>query len=335
MTKPSASLDESLFDRLVQSRIRDLGALARRLLDLPASDPDAYDAGRLKDVDVPRLHAIAAAVRGQTYRPAIFVHGVMPRSGTNYIADLIQLHGSIAPYPHRLWEFPLLYNVEAISAVETDFLRTYKPNAEVVAPLELLACLASGFLCYLQHLAGPKKTILLKVPHAEYLYLFHAVFPRDHCILVMRDGRDAVASHLNTFGPWPLKPGISELAAKWARSVRAVMAYSDCRADAPGNALVIRYEDANSDPERAVREMLRVADLSEDQYDFQRIGDLPVRGSSTMPNPDGVSWDPKKKPKDFQPLGRWRNWSPGKKRRFKRVAGKALVAAGYATDDSW
>ena len=39
---------------------------------------------------------------------------------------------------------------------------------------------------------------------------------------------------------------------------------------------------------------------------------------------------------DFQPVGRWRKaWSSHKKRRFKAIAGRTLIQAGYAKDDHW
>jgi protein-tyrosine sulfotransferase len=335
MTKPPRFFHERPLERILQSRVRDFGALVRRLFDLPASDSVAYDATRLADVDVARLQAIASAVRGEHYNPAIFVHGVMPRSGTNFIADLLQLHASISAYPHRLWEFPLLHNIGGISAAQTDFLSTYKRNAEVVEDFEFAAYLASGLLGYLQHLAGPGKSVLLKVPHAEYIYLFHALFPRDHCILVLRDGRDAIASHLKTFGTGPLKSGVSELADKWARSVHAALDYPTHRAHSTGQALIVRYENANNDPVATVREILRTCDLEEHAYDFRQIPALPVRGSSAIGDDDAVDWDPKEKPKDFQPVGRWHGWSRSRKRRFKRIAGAALVDAGYAADQKW
>ena len=38
----------------------------------------------------------------------------------------------------------------------------------------------------------------------------------------------------------------------------------------------------------------------------------------------------------LQPVGRWRKaWSSHKKRRFKAIAGRTLIQAGYAKDDHW
>jgi protein-tyrosine sulfotransferase len=317
-------------------RVYDVIALTRRLLDLPSPvDNAAYDTRLASMAPVKDLQSIALAVRGEKYPPAVFVHGVMPRSGTNYVADLLKLHPRIAAYPHRLWELPLLYNTEAISQAQWEFLRTYKGNAGAVAPFEFLAYLASGLLRYLQHLAGEQRTVLLKVPHAEYLALFHAIFPRDHCVLVLRDGRDAVASHLESFGSGPLKPRISQLSNKWARAAELMLSYGKIRPQTSGQSILIRYEDANRHPTDTLRALLQSLALPETAVDFTRVATLPVRGSSALKGPNGVNWDPQVKPHDFQPVGRWHAWNDSLSRRFKRQAAETLINAGYAKDEHW
>ena len=332
MLRPNAAAAVPLMMRLRQMRAHDLAVLARRALDMPTNDSAAYDAALLASVPVAHLQTIATSIRGDNYRPAVIVHvhGAMPRSGTNYVADLLQLHQDIAAYPHRLWELPLLHCAGAISSAQAELVRTYKRNAEVVAPYEFLTYLASGLLSYLQRLAGDSRTVLLKVPHADYLYLFHAIFPRDHCVLVLRDGRDAVASHIDTFGSNPLKPGITELSSKLARAAHLMLDYARLRATSPGQHALIRYEDANHNPVDTLRGLLATLALPEARIDFANVGTLPVRGSSALQGKTGVNWDPQAKPKDFQPVGRWHAWKQSQRRRFKRHAATTLIAAGYA-----
>jgi protein-tyrosine sulfotransferase len=330
-----SQFQESFGSRLANTRIGDLLPFFKRLCGGSALDPAAYDCEILSSLDSTLLHDIAYRVRGENYRPAIFVHGVMPRSGTNYVADLLKLHTDTAHYPHRIWEFPLLHSAQSVNAVQQDFLRTYKRNAEVIQPFEFLALLASGFLRYLQELAPAENTVVLKVPHAEYLYLFHALFPRDHLILVMRDGRDAIASHQGTFSSGLFKPGFAELCQKWAHSTSLALDYEKYRVSSSGNMLAIPYEKVNQNPQAAMREIIETAGLLHEHYDFNNVEALPVRGSSAMGGSSGVDWEPKAKPSDFKPVGRWHGWGNSQKRRFKRIAGKTLIAAGYAADNSW
>jgi hypothetical protein len=76
----------------------------------------------------------------------------------------------------------------------------------------------------------------------------------------------------------------------------------------------------------------------------RRAGGLPaarksafmVRGSSSLASRGDQRWARHDKPKDFQPVGRWRKaWSSRAQRRFKAVAGTTLIRAGDAKDHRW
>ena len=326
---------ERLGDRLRETRPSELWRLAKRAFGLSALDPSAYDPAILDGVDIQRMHDIAYSIRGENYRPAIIVHGVMPRSGTNFVSDLFKLHDDVSHHPHRLWEFPLLHTAKSIDIAQRDFLRTYKRNSEVLTRHEFMSVLVSGYMRYLQSLAGEHKTILLKVPHAEYLYLFHALLPRDHLIVVLRDGRDCIASYESTFGHGLLKPGFSELCKKWSYSTMSALAYESHRASSPGQVVLVRYEEANADPVATMHDVIDRLELNADNYAFSEAETIPVRGSSAIRASGGVDWKPREKPADFQPKGRWHGWSDAKKKRFKRDAGSALIEAKFAADLSW
>lgn len=55
-------------------------------------------------------HALqtARSNRGSDRESAIIIHGVMPRSGTNYIAALLRLHPDLYAFPNDIYEIPLL-----------------------------------------------------------------------------------------------------------------------------------------------------------------------------------------------------------------------------------
>ncbi|HXV96942.1 MAG TPA: hypothetical protein VEC93_00860, partial [Anaerolineae bacterium] len=54
--------------------------------------------------------AIRAAeiARGNGHGPAVMIHGIMPRSGTVYVGELLCRHPDLYAYPHHLWELPVL-----------------------------------------------------------------------------------------------------------------------------------------------------------------------------------------------------------------------------------
>ncbi len=280
-----------------------------------------------------RLRSIADAVRGPGCRPAVFVHGVLPRSGTNFVADALALHPDLHQNPGRLWEFPLLYVAGGAEALQREFLFMFKENAEVLGRHDMLAYLASGWMRALQEQTGEKR-MLFKAPHVQNIGLFADVFPRDVLVLVLRDGRDVIQSSEGTFGGRGLvRKDFGALAHEWREGCEAIMSFAPGGENAYPGAKVLWYEDLVRDPEGSMRDLLAHARLDPDRYDFEALKRLPVRGSSTAAAASG--WTPQEKAADFNPLGRWRGWPAPKKARFKSIAGGALKRAGYEKDDAW
>jgi protein-tyrosine sulfotransferase len=328
---PRVDLQETLsYARLLQ-----LYRYSRRAVGLPAARQSDFMA-KLPPGEPERLRAIATAVRAPAAPPAIFVHGVLPRSGTNFLADTLALHPHVHAHPGRLWEFPLLYVAPGAEALQREFLSMFKPNGEVMGRFDLLAYLASGWLVALQREAGERR-LLLKSPHVQNLGLFRHIFPNDTLLLCLRDGRDVIQSSLNTFTRWHLRSkGFAELAREWRYATEAILSFEPGGEHAYDNAKVVRYEALVEHTEAVMRDTLLHSRLDPELFDFEALRRLPVRGSSSLATRDDQRWAPHDKPKDFQPVGRWRKaWSSREKRRFKGIAGAALIQAGYARDDRW
>ena len=289
---------------------------------LPACDP----------AERARLRAIADAVRGPDRRPAVFVHGVLPRSGTNFVADALALHPDLLQNPGRLWEFPLLCTAEAAEALQREFLFMFPPNAEAMGRRDMFACMASGWMKVLQDGAGDRR-MLFKSPHVRAIGLFPAIFPGDVLILVLRDGRDVIRSSEGTFaggGAW--RKRFRTLAHEWREGCEAIMSFAPGGENACPEATVVRYEDLVREPEGTMRRLLAHAGLDPARYDFDALKRLPVRGSSTKAAEAG--WTPVERTDDFDPLGRWKDWPDKKKARFEAIAGDAARRAGYGRDEA-
>jgi protein-tyrosine sulfotransferase len=317
------------------ARLSQLYRYGRRAVGLPGARQSDFVV-ELSPGEPARLHAIAAAVRGADAPPAIFVHGVLPRSGTNFLADTLALHPHVHANPGRLWEFPLLYVAPGAEALQWEFLSMFTPNAEVMGRFDLLAYLAAGWLAALQKEAAQRR-LLLKSPHVQHLPLFRHIFPDDILILCLRDGRDVIQSSIQTFGRWhPRNKGFAEIAREWRYATETILSFEPGCGQAYSNAKVVRYEELVGNTEAVVRDTLLHARLDPQVYDFDALHQLPVRGSSALASPANQRWAPHDKPGDFQPVGRWRKaWSSRDKRRFKAIAGRTLIQAGYAKDDRW
>lgn len=314
-------------------RMSQLPFLFRRAIGFPALDREAF--ARATDrVSVDHLATIAHTVRGEDYRPALFVHGVLPRSGTNFLADALALHPHTAQNPGELWEFPLLYVSNGADALQREFQFMFRPNERVMKRHQMLAYLASGWMCDLQSSVGDR-AMLFKSPHVQHLALFSAIFPRDRLLILLRDGRDVLQSSIATFGRRLMDKSFSAMASEWAAATQLALAFEPGGALASENALVVRYEDLVRDGRATMERVLAHSGLDPALYDWQRFENLPLRGSSTSRADTSEKWKQEPRARDFNPLGRWREWPDARKKHFKKMAGETLIAAGYARDLDW
>ena len=333
---PAAGTSARLRELLAFLRLGQLPRYARRLLGLRVSRPEDFLVP-LTPRQAARLAEIAEVVRGAARRPAIFIHGVLPRTGTNFLADALALHPDVHLNPGHLWEFPLLYVTPGASALENELVSMFRLNREVIERYEPLGYLASAWMADLQRRSGERRMVL-KSPHVQAINLFRHVFPDDVLLLCLRDGRDVIQSSLRTFGTGRLRSkSFGQLAWEWRHGTEAILTFEAGGPHAHPRTGIVRYERLVEHPEETMRVVLLHAGLDPARYDFAALARLPVRGSSEMADDEGRRWlRPQDRPAAFRPVGRWQgDWSAGRRRRFKAIAGEALVRAGYATDLDW
>jgi protein-tyrosine sulfotransferase len=325
------------FGRLVDLshfvRITQLPFLVRRAAGFSAVQHEAFQI-----VNDPAIQSalprIAHQIRGENHRPAIFVHGVLPRSGTNYLADAVALHPHIVQNPGELWEFPLLYMASGADALQQEFQFMFPPNRQVMHRYEMLAYLAGGWMRVLQDGAGDRR-MLFKSPHMQNLALFSALFPHDKLLILVRDGRDVLQSSLATFGYRLFGKSFSAMASEWSAATALALEFQPGGRLASDNIQVVRYEDLVRDGRSVMEQVLRHCGLASEAFDWSQFDALPVRGSSTNNAAMAEKWRQVPRDHAFNPLGRWRAWPHARKAAFKKRAGETLIAAGYAQDLDW
>jgi hypothetical protein len=145
-----------------------------------------------------------------------------------------------------------------------------------------------------------------------------------------------VASSLKTFRKGILRKGFSDYCREWNYATRAILKYDAHGCAVHPRTVVVKYESLLQNPEERMREILQKTGLSVDRYDLKNLREMPVRGSSERAERGGkVDWQPVKRTATFNPVGRWKDWSEGQKRRFKAIAGETLIAAGYEASENW
>jgi protein-tyrosine sulfotransferase len=310
-------------------RVGDIVPMLRRVLGLRYLTLDNFLPPVGDEADAARIRGLALRARGAGPAPFL-IFGVMPRSGTNYVRDILAAHPDVWADPGRLYEFPLLHAARGAAAQMDELIAYFPPNAEVVGRYDGLAMLAGGWLRELQSEAGDRH-ILLKSPHVQNLTLAPLIFPGAKILLCMRDGRDVIDSTLRTFSRRTIsRKTFSQLAWEWRHAAEAIQAFDKGGRFWTPDMLVVRYEDLVTDHGPTLDRMLDHLGLDPSGFDRRRSAELPVRGSSRSSLVDAARWQPQSRTDDFKPIGRWTSWSAGRKARFERIAGDVLERAGYA-----
>lgn len=302
----------------------------RKFLHYVTGQDSFRDTGRVPELTAD-LRATAAAIRGPDYAPAIFIQGMMPRSGTVFIGQLLRQHPDLFAFPRHWFEVPFLQLTRDIEELQERFLLGYRHNRGKVDDHTFLALLGAAFIAHLQAATPPGKRMLFKVPNVEYLAYFPAMFPQEHLLVLLRDGRDLVDSTRRT---WPMLP-FAAICRRWSRAATAARRYEARHGGQTDGYWQARYEDAVADPSHFVRQACAHFGLDADRYPFDAIDAIRVRGSSNLPRDGRIDWHPREKPADFNPTGYWRAWPPRRKATFKRLAGHALIDLGYAPNNQW
>ena len=307
--------------------MQDISSLAKRASGIPYLSTEDF-LPEITPEEGERLRGLALRARGDMPAP-ILVLGVMPRSGTNFVRDVLAKHPDVCADPGRLYEFPLLHAGGAARAFMDEFIAMFPRNAEVLDRWDALAMLSGAWLRELQVEAGEKQ-VLLKSPHVHYLNLAPIIFPDAKIVICLRDGRDVIDSSLRTFSKWsPARKTFRQLAHEWALGTDAVLSFAKGGVNLHPDIKVVHYEKLVSDADEEVYQILTHVGLEPERYPFEKLEAIPVRGSSRSSANDTERWQPQKKEKHFKPVGRWSSWSKAKRARFDRIAGPMLQEAGY------
>jgi protein-tyrosine sulfotransferase len=290
-----------------------------------------------------RARSPARSAREAVRSGDVFVHGVLPRSGTNYLARALRCHPDLCASPRSLWEFPHLPNSDPLVTYARSMARA--PNLPELDEDDVLELVGDAWLEWASAGLPAGRRLVLKEPSVRNLDRFFRFFPRSFLVVLMRDGRDIACSSLRTSFAAPPRfrlfhPGtyrrafrspLGELARRWrdaSRTVRAFLETPEGRA----RARVVRFEDLVREPDSQLRGMLEFLELPAEDFAWDSFRALGVRGSSFVgESGQKLDWSGRQPtPEDFDPVGRWRSWTEREVRRFDAVAGDELARWGYA-----
>jgi hypothetical protein len=261
-------------------------------------------------------------------RPIILL-SACPRSGSNYLENLLSLH------PHcrksKVPEDFFLANSETL----LNFCRSVADSWDdwwlqrLGGASRLAVHIGAALLRFAD--PGPEEEgpvsdlrLMLRSPTTEGIAAAATLFPDARVLVLVRDGPATVESGRRSFG-WPYE----EAMQAWRQSVRRIFTFL---ASADGSRChMIRFEDLAADPAREIARIVAFLGLDSALYPFDRVDEIPVLGSSSFGRAEGeeVHWRPVLKNSSFDPLARARSWPAHRLARFAWLAGTEQRKLGY------
>jgi protein-tyrosine sulfotransferase len=258
----------------------------------------------------------------------IFIQGILPRSGTNFLWDLLLLHPDCGrgrePVNEDLFLDCSDHLVRFVDAVRANWDPTWGTFGADL-PERLRTGIGEGLVSFLW--TDRHRRLVTKSPSVAHLDRFFTFFPWARLLILVRDGRSVVQSAMETFG-WDFDRGCRA----WAEAAQTICRFQQVESGRAHRWRLVRYEDLVDDPEPELRAVFQFLDLDATRYDFHAARSLPVRGSSAFGRERGkVHWEVVAKDASFAPKERWRSWSAAWLDRFDWIAGEHMVAFGYAS----
>ncbi len=266
--------------------------------------------------------------KSQPYNPIILL-SACPRSGSNYLENLLLLHPQCRK--SKVPEDFFLSNSETL----LNFCRSVAESWDVwwLQRLGGASRLAMHIGTALLRFADPGSEeetpagdfrLVLRSPATEGIATAMTLFPNARVLVLVRDGPATVESGRRSFR-WPYE----EAMLAWRQSVRRILAFLTS-ADGP-HCQLIRFEDLAADPASEIARVFAFLDLDPALYPFGRVNEIPVFGSSSFGRTDGeeVHWRPVPKDPSFDPLARAESWPAHRLARFAWLAGAEQRKLGY------
>jgi hypothetical protein len=257
----------------------------------------------------------------------IFILGIAPRSGTNYLRELLTLHPECARSTHVGEDF-LIQAISDLIRFVTQTTCFWNPSWGNDSG-KLRFSLGYGLATYLTPQECSARYVVTKTPSCKNAGRFSDFFADARVIIIIRKGQDVVESFLKSF------PSDFGYAARlWAQGAAEVLHITqNTTLIDSGRVMVVRYEELYQHNKDTMQKILDFLGLDAGCFDFEKSSECPVIGSSTYRRSSAnVSWSPVAKGEGFAPLTRSSHWSRFRHYRFNWIAGELATRLGYTLE---
>jgi hypothetical protein len=262
-------------------------------------------------------------------QPPIYIVGISPRCGTNFLFDLLRLHPAVdvaQTVPEDFLLFGAHHLQGYVDGVADRWDMDWGMSESDTG--ELLGLIGEAGLQFLQRRqAHPEKRLLTKTPEAHNLPMIFELFPEVQPIIIVRDGRAVVESKMNSFDA-----DFAYASRGWAAAAQWILDFM--QKTPPDRFRLVKYEDVYQRTHETMDMLLEYLNLEAADYPFDTIDSLPVRGSSVHFGESGkLDWQPVEKTDAFNPLDRFSEWPFQQHIEFNVLAGEQMVRLGYALQE--
>ena len=289
--------------------------------------PQPPDAADLPHPEWPE-DRLAEHNKSRRHSPIILL-SACPRSGSNYLENLLLLHPRCRK--SKVPEDFFLANSETL----LNFCRSIADSWDdwwsqrLGGPSRLAMHVGTALLRFAdpgleKESAVSDYRLILRSPTTEGIATAPTLFPNAQVLVLVRDGPATVESGRRSFS-WPYEEAI----LAWRQSLRRILSFL-ASSDGP-RCQVIRFEDLTVDPASEIVRVLAFLGLDPALYAFDRVNEIPVLGSSSFGRAQGeeVHWRPMPKHPSFDPLARAQSWPAYRLARFAWLAGAEQRKFGY------
>lgn len=263
----------------------------------------------------------------------VFILGITPRCGTNYLQDLLCLNPSFVPT--KIHEDYLWKHIGLLERYMEEVSRS-RGSLEVVGndvwrrASDLKLRFGASLALHLLQGGGEGESrppsggfIVCKTPDTKNFHLIREYMPEALVLLLVRDPRDVAISTRKSFGTSEMKTY-----DKWyRRGLDLIKLNHNLRK----GVCLVRYEDAVLDRKGTIKKIYDNWNLwdqiSHEGADYNK--EILVRGSSDLTLSGELHWNPVKMPSDWNPIGRYQ-----RERQYRIAVPEKLkelmLAFGYA-----
>ncbi|MDH3446365.1 MAG: sulfotransferase, partial [Deltaproteobacteria bacterium] len=252
----------------------------------------------------------------------IFIHGILQRSGTNLLNQALLLHPDCVQPVTKIRENWFLHYSDSLSEYSEQLFHVWSNpdwGGNQFSQSSFFSRIGDALLAYLveQTPEALNRRLLSKTPSVRHLERCFKFFPSSKVIIIVRDPRDVAVSALKTWG----RP-IAKTLDEWCLACQSIVQFENTAP--PQSYLLIRYEDLVAEPEEVVRNCLSFLNLQDVDFPWERLGELPVFGSSEF-----AGWQVQKAESSFDPVGRWKSLSIEQRQSFSDIPPTFLSYFGY------